>query len=150
MVLGCLCSSPLREHTKYLGRRMRLPLWPPTTPTRDYGLFAALRRAIPKPKAREASKNACILEDMWILASKRVSVLQDPAQNQTLLQRLGCMINTILKGGRKWRTEGAGEAIEMLLVADPPSTRNTGTEERGGKRLRSTARCRSLGSPSSG
>ena len=30
LVLGCLRSSPLREHTKYLGRSMRLPLWPLT------------------------------------------------------------------------------------------------------------------------
>ena len=26
MVLGCLCSAPLREHSEYLGRRKRLPL----------------------------------------------------------------------------------------------------------------------------
>ena len=34
LFLGCLRSAPLREHTEHLGRRMRLPLWPPTTPTR--------------------------------------------------------------------------------------------------------------------
>ena len=26
LVPGCLCSTPLREHTKYLGRRTQLPL----------------------------------------------------------------------------------------------------------------------------
>ena len=34
LVLGCLQSAPLREHSKYLRRRKRLPLRPPTTPTR--------------------------------------------------------------------------------------------------------------------
>ena len=34
MISGCLHSATLRKHTKYLGRRTRLPLRPPTTPTR--------------------------------------------------------------------------------------------------------------------
>ena len=34
MVLGCLCRAPLREHYKCLGGSNRLPLRPPTTPTR--------------------------------------------------------------------------------------------------------------------
>ena len=34
MVLGCLRSSPLREHSEYLGRRTRLPLWHLIKPTR--------------------------------------------------------------------------------------------------------------------
>ena len=56
MVLECLHSYPLREHTEYLGRHMQPPLRPPTTPAREEGLFAALRRSIQKPKAREARK----------------------------------------------------------------------------------------------
>ena len=60
--LGFLQSAPLREHTKYLRRRMWIPLRPPDIPKREDGLSAALRRDIPKPKTREASKN------VWILA----------------------------------------------------------------------------------
>ena len=53
----------MREHTKYLGRHRLPPLWPTTTPTRENGLFAALQRAIPKPKDWEARKNAWVLAD---------------------------------------------------------------------------------------
>ena len=30
LVIGCLCGSPLREHSEYLGRRKRPPLRPPS------------------------------------------------------------------------------------------------------------------------
>ena len=56
MILGCLQIATLREHTKYLGRCTRLPLWTLTTPSREDGIFTALRREIPKPKAWEARK----------------------------------------------------------------------------------------------
>ena len=56
LVLGCLRGDPLREHYEYLGRRKRLPLRAPTTPTREDRLFAALRRAAPKYKARDTQK----------------------------------------------------------------------------------------------
>ena len=58
LVLGCLCGAPLREKSKYLRRREWLPLRPSTTPEREDGLFAALRRDVLEPKAREAWKNA--------------------------------------------------------------------------------------------
>ena len=48
MVLGCLISASLREHVRYLGGRKRLPLRPPTEPTREDRIFAALRRAVLK------------------------------------------------------------------------------------------------------
>ena len=57
LVLGCLRGAPLKEHSGYLGMRKRPPLWPPTTQMREDGLFAALRRAAPKPKSRGARKN---------------------------------------------------------------------------------------------
>ena len=57
MVLGCLRCAPEREHAKYLTRRKKLPLQPPTEPTREDGIFAALRRAVPKPHARERRMN---------------------------------------------------------------------------------------------
>ena len=64
LVVGCLRIAPLMEHSEYLWRRKRLPLQPLTTLTREYVLFAALRRAFPNPKARDARKNAWILETM--------------------------------------------------------------------------------------
>ena len=56
MVLGCLHSAHLRENARYLGGCKRLPLRPPTDPTREDGLFTAIWRDVPKPLAREARK----------------------------------------------------------------------------------------------
>ena len=55
--VGCLRSAPVREHAKYLTGRKKLPLQPPTEPTREDGIFAALRKAVPKPHARERRTN---------------------------------------------------------------------------------------------
>ena len=60
LYLGFLHIAPLREHTEYLRWRTQIPLRPPDTPTREDGIFADLRRAIPKPKSQEANKNAWI------------------------------------------------------------------------------------------
>ena len=60
MVLGCLTSAPLLETKRYLEGRKRWPVRPPTEPSRPDTLFAALRRAVPKPKPREARRNAWI------------------------------------------------------------------------------------------
>ena len=111
MVLGCLSGTPLREHSDYLMRRKRLHLRPPTTLTRDNGLLAALRRAAPKTKSRQAQKNAWILAATWRLVNERVSALRKPARDQALIRRLGCAINSILKGGWIRRTEEAGEEV---------------------------------------
>ena len=120
MVLGCLCRAPLREHSRCLGGHKRIPLRPPTTPTREDGIFAALRRSIPKPQAREARKNALISEATWRLVNERVSALQDPAKDQSLIQRLGRAISEILKGYRRRQAEEAGAGVEALLGSDPP------------------------------
>ena len=85
MVLGYLRSAPLGKHTEYLGRRTRLPLQPPINPTREDGLIVELWRAIPKPKVREARKNAWISEATWRLIGKRFSECQDPAQDQYIM-----------------------------------------------------------------
>ena len=98
LVLGCLRSAPLREHTKYLGQRTWLPLRPPTILMREDGLFVALQRAITKPKAREATKNAWILDDTLSFIGERVSVHQYPERDHALIQRLGQAINKSLKG----------------------------------------------------
>ena len=57
MVLGYLRSAPEREHAKYLTGRKRLPLRPPANPTQEDRIFAALRRAVPKPHGRENRNN---------------------------------------------------------------------------------------------
>ena len=67
MVLGCLHSASLREHTRYLGGRKRLPLCPPTALTREDRIFASLRRTVPKLWDWEARKNTLILATTWRL-----------------------------------------------------------------------------------
>ena len=84
MVLGFLHSAPLMEHARYLGGRKQLPLLPPTALTREDGIFAALSRAVLKPLARDARKNAWISEDTCRLVNKRFSARQDPAEDQAL------------------------------------------------------------------
>ena len=73
MVVGCLCSAPKWEHTHYIMGRRKMPLRPPTEPTRENGIFEALRKAVPKPHARDRHKNAWISEETWRLVDKRVS-----------------------------------------------------------------------------
>ena len=73
MVLGCLHSAPLREHTRYLGERKCLPLRARTAPTREDGIFAALLRAVPKPQSQGARKNMWISAVTWRLVEKSFS-----------------------------------------------------------------------------
>ena len=70
MVLVCLHSAPLREHVRYLGGSKHLPLRPLTAPEREDRIFTSLRRAVPKPLAREARKNAWISEATWRLVDE--------------------------------------------------------------------------------
>ena len=103
-----------------LGGRKRLPLRPLTAPAREDGIFAALRRDIPNHQAQDARKNAWILEAIWILIDKRVSVQQDPAKDQSLIQRLGRAIAAILKGDMRRQVEEDGAEVETLIGSDPP------------------------------
>ena len=109
MVLGCLRVFPLREHSKYLRRRKRLPLRPPTPPTREVRLFTALSRAVPEPKSREARKNAWISVAKWRIFNKRFSARRYPARDQELIRRLGRAINANLREDRRRRIEEAGD-----------------------------------------
>ena len=120
MVLGCLHSAYLREHVRYLGGRKRLPLRPPTEPTREDTIFAALWRAVPKPRAREARKNEWILETTWRIFDKRVSACGVIAKDQDLTWRLGYAIRAGLRKDRKQRPEEAEAEVEALLGLDPP------------------------------
>ena len=88
MFLGCLQSAPLRDNSRYLWGRKRIPLRPPISPTREDRIFMALRRAVPKPLARYARKNMWILAEMWILVDERDSMRQDLANYQALIRRL--------------------------------------------------------------
>ena len=120
MVLGCLHSASLKEHTIYLGGRNNLPLFLLTEPTREDTIFAALRRAVTKPRAREARKNAWVLVTTWRLFNKIVSARQDLAKYQAIILRLGRAIRESLKTDRKRREEEAGEGLETLLGLEPP------------------------------
>ena len=122
MVLGFLCSAPLREHSRYLGGRKRIPLRQPTAPTKEDGIFAALQRAVSKPQAQDTRKNAWILEATWRLSDERVSVRRDHAKDQSLIRRLGCAIVARLKGDMRRREDeaGAGSEVEDILGSDPP------------------------------
>ena len=123
MVIGCLHSASLRNHARYLEGRKHLPLRPPITPTREDRIFAALQRAVPKPRARESKKNAWILAITWRLVDKRVSVRRYIAKDQALIWRLGRAIKAILREDRKRKTEETGVEVETLLGSDPPLNR---------------------------
>ena len=101
MDLGCLHSASLMDHTRYLRGRKNLPLRPPTKPTREDKIFAALRRAVPKTRAQEAQRNEWISAATWRLVGKRVSARQDPAKGQTIIRRLGRAIKASLTANRR-------------------------------------------------
>ena len=122
MVLGCLRSAPEREHAKYLTGRKNLPLQPPAEPTREYVIFAALRRSVPKPHARERRMNEWISEDTWRLVNERVSARRG-TRVQESIRRLIRAISASIKVDRKRRVETAGKEVETLFGADPPNPR---------------------------
>ena len=53
MVLGCLHSATIWEHTIYLGRRWQSPLRPMRQQTQEDQWFTTLWQEIPKPPPRE-------------------------------------------------------------------------------------------------
>ena len=120
MVVGCLHSSPKWEHTHYIMGRWKISLRPPTEPTREDGIFEALRRAVPKPHARDRHKNAWISEETWRLVDKRVSARRGTGVRMSI-RRLGRAIRASLQGNRKRRVEAAGQDAETLLGEDPPN-----------------------------
>ena len=119
MVVSCLRSAPEREHTRYIMGRRKMPLRTPMEPTREDGIFAALRRAVPKPHARDRHKNAWISEETWRLVNERVSARRGAGVHMRI-RKLGRAIRASLKGDRKRRVEAAGQEVETLLGEDPP------------------------------
>ena len=57
------------------------------------------------------------------LVDERVSARQDPAKDQSLIQRLGRAITASLKGDRRRRSEEMGGEMEALLGLYPPVSR---------------------------
>ena len=119
MVVGCLHSAPEQEHTRYIAGRWKSPLRPPSVPTREDGIFAALRRAVPKPHARDRHKSEWISEETWRLFDKRVSARRETGF-QARIRRLGHAIRASLQGDRKRRVETARQEVETLLGENPP------------------------------
>ena len=108
MVLGCLLGAPLAATHRYLGGRKRWPVRPPAEPSRTDTLFAALRRAVPKPAPQEARQNAWISAETWRLIDERVSTRRDPRYGKSDRRRLGKEIREGLakdrrRRGRRWR-----------------------------------------------
>ena len=95
-----------------------MPLRPPIEPTREDGIFAALRRAVPKPHARDRQKNAWISEETWRLVDERVSVRRGTGVHMSI-RRLGRAIRASLQGDSKRRVEAAGLEVETLMGGDP-------------------------------
>ena len=114
MVVGCLRSALERKHARYIMVRRKMPLRPPTEPTREDGIFAALRRAVPKPRARDRHKNAWISEETWRLVNKRVSARRGTGVRMRI-RRLGRAIRASLQGDRKRRVDTVGQDVESLL-----------------------------------
>ena len=86
--------------------------------------MAALKRAVPKPHARERRTNEWISEDRWRLINEKLSARQG-TRVQARIWRLSQAIATSIKGYRKRRLETAGEEVETLLGADPPNPRES-------------------------
>ena len=120
MVLGCLPGAPLEATRQYQGGRKQWPVRPPAEPSRTDTLFAASRRAVPKPAPREARRNAWISAETWRLINERVSTRRDPRYGQADRWRLGKEIGKSLSKDRRRRTEEAGAEVEDLMKADPP------------------------------
>ena len=109
LVMGCLHSAPLTEHTRYLEGWKKIPLRPLIAPTREDKIFAALRRAVPKARAREARKNDWISAATWRLVDERVSARRILAKGQTIKMRLGRAIKASLTMDRRRQAEEAWE-----------------------------------------
>ena len=79
-----------------------------------------MRRAVPKPHARDRHKNAWISEEIWRLVNERVSARRGTGV-QMRIQRLDRAIRASLQGDRKRRVETAGQDVESLLGGNPPN-----------------------------
>ena len=65
MVVGHLRSATAWDHARYIKGRRKMPLKPPTKPTREDELFGDLRREVPKTHEQEKHRNVWISEETW-------------------------------------------------------------------------------------
>ena len=77
MLVGHLHSATARDHVHHIKGRRKMPLKPPTEPTREDELFDALRRAVLKRHELEKHKNAWISKETWRLVDERVSTRKE-------------------------------------------------------------------------
>ena len=115
-------SRTAQDHARYIKVRRRMPLKPPSEPTREDELFGALRRAVPKPHEQEKHKNEWISDKTWRLVNDRVSSRRG-TRVRARIWRLGRVIRESLKGDRKRRVEAMGTDLEALLGGDPPNAK---------------------------
>ena len=115
-------SATARDHARYIKGRRKMPLKPPSEPTKEDELFGDLRRAVPKPHERDKHKNAWISDKTWRLVDERISARRG-ARVRDRIRRLGRAIRESLKGDRKRRVEAAGTDVEALLGGDPPNAK---------------------------
>ena len=93
---------------------------PPTKPTQEGEVFAALQRAVPKAQLQEARRNAWISAETWRLVDEKVSAHQDPEKGQALKRRLGRAIKASLEAYRRRRADEARAEVEAMVGSDPP------------------------------
>ena len=122
MVVGHLRSATAQDHARYIKGRRKMPLKPPTKPTREDELFGALRKSVPKPHERDKHKNAWISEEAWRIVNERVSTRRGTRVREKI-RRLGRAIRASLKRDRKRRVEAVGTDVEVLLGGDPPNVK---------------------------
>ena len=119
-LLVASAAPPLGSSPGTLGGVIISPSNYKTTKMREDGIFTALWRAVPNLQARDAIKNAWIMEATWKLVDERVSTRQHHAKDQSLIRRLVCAIAESLKGDMQRRADKAGAEAEALVGLDPP------------------------------
>ena len=97
---------------------------------REDGIFEALRRAVPKPHARDRHENAWISEETWRLFDERVSAQRGTGVRMRI-RGLGRAIRASLQGDRKRRVETVGQDVETLLGEDPPNPKEAWRQLKG-------------------
>ena len=122
MVMVCLRFDSPRDHSYYLGRRIRPPLCTPGRQTRTQAenIFAELWRAVPKPEKWAARRNLWILAETRRIINKRVSARREPGRYQRGIRRLGRAIQATLKEDRRRWASLVGYDADRLLSRDPP------------------------------
>ena len=121
LVLGCLHRAAPAAHSRYIGRRARFPIRPPSTPDRVDCMFAEPRQSIPRPPWQERHHQAWISPETWSLIVTMIAVQK--WKDQQIYRPLNRAIKAMLQEDRRRRTAEAGSAVESLLTFNPPLIR---------------------------